>query len=228
MQLAELDPNQIRSLETSTPGETIQWAWETFNPNIAASSSFQTQSAPLLHLLSMHAPKIEVYFIDTGFHFKETLTYRDRLAKLLNLNLQIAKPDLYGKEFINKFGELYQTKPESCCSINKIFPLQQILKGKDAWISGIRRDQSPHRKDTPVISHNKFLDLEKICPMVHWSNQDVLDYIQRYKLPKHPLLEYGYRSVGCAPCTAPVGQGDDDRAGRWRGFDKIECGMQII
>lgn len=218
--------NEFEHLENCSAAEILYWAAKTFRSKLALTSSFQTQSLPLLHLVSRICPTIPVFFLDTGFHFKETIEFRDRLKCELGINILTLQP-LYGHDaFIQKYGKLYQSNPNMCCYLNKVEPLQRALKGYDAWISGIRRDQTETRRNTPVVSIQNN-GLYKICPMVHWSSEDVQAYVDRFKLPEHPLLSKGYQSIGCSPCTSPVKAGEGSRSGRWAGVEKTECGLHF-
>ncbi len=214
-----------RALDGASPADVLRWAWETFGPSIAASSSFQSQSAPLLHLIATTVPELPVLFLDTGFHFQETLAYRDQLADDFGLNLVVLRPGMGHEGFRRRYGELYRRDPDLCCYLNKVEPMERALDGQRAWISGIRRDQAPTRADTPLVSR---LDsgLYKVCPMAEMTRRDVWAYAQRHGFGEHPLLSRGYVSVGCAPCTRPVwDDGDDERSGRWAGRGKTECGL---
>ncbi|NOZ49634.1 MAG: phosphoadenylyl-sulfate reductase [Chloroflexi bacterium] len=214
-------------LETLTPQDILIWAWETFGPRIAATSSFQTQSVPLLHMIAEVTLQLPVFFLDTGFHFPETLAYRDRLIATYGLNVEVLRAGMGHDDFLRRFGDLYRRDPDRCCYINKVEPLRRAMRGLKAWISGIRRDQTPERRHTPVVSLQDN-GIYKICPMVTWTRRDVWKYIADYDLPEHPLLTRGYLSVGCAPCTRPVGEDEDERAGRWSGQAKAECGLHTM
>lgn len=228
LNIAENDLDSLNhSLEDASPKEIINWAWDSFGPEIAASSSFQTQSVPLLHILSQAAPEMTVLFIDTGFHFEETLAFRDRLAIEFNLRIKVIQPQIVGKKFLETYGPLYEQSPDACCFMNKVAPIQRELNGYQAWISGIRRDQTSYRLESPVIGKHPFLEQYKINPLVNWTWKDVEGYIVEHNLPRHPLWEQGYRSIGCAPCTAPVGEAEHPRVGRWPGSAKDECGIHI-
>lgn len=213
-------------LEGADTAQILEWAWETFAPRIALSSSFQQQSLPLLHIASQVASEMPVLFLDTGFHFPETLSFRAELEKLLGLRVQIVRPETGHEGFRRLHGELYRSNPDLCCHINKVEPMKRALDGLDAWVSGIRRDQTRARAQAPVLSLSAD-GIVKICPMLSWSRRDVWEYINRHGLPSHPLLQHGYISVGCAPCTRPVTDGGDDRAGRWAGSQKTECGLHF-
>jgi phosphoadenosine phosphosulfate reductase len=224
----QIDLDEINTrFEGESPGEILKWAWRTFKSGkIAATSSFQSQSLPLLHLISTHTPELPVLFIDTGFHFPQTLAFRDRLARELGLNIRILKPGESPNRFKWQHGELYHSNPDLCCYLNKVKPLQEAKKGLDAWVTGIRRDQTQMRADTPVVSIDED-GVYKICPMATWKREEIWSYIQERDLSTHPLLTQGYLSIGCAPCTRPVFSGEDERDGRWLGQLKTECGLHI-
>jgi len=205
-------------LEDATPEEIIRWAVDTFGRDVVASSSFQTQSVPLLHIISRTCPDLPILFVDTGYHFPETLRFRDALQEAWGLNVVTVGPTLSRPCYPPPCD------PERCCHLRKVEPMQRALQGYRAWITGIRRDQTAQRR------HMRVLELQpgglfKINPLVNWTRDDVQAYITRHELPAHPLYKYGYRSVGCAPCTRPVADGEDERAGRWVGLDKTECGL---
>lgn len=221
------DGDRPESLEGEHPETVLRWAWENFAPSVAATSSFQTQSLPLLHMISRAAPRMPVLFLDTGFHFPETLSYRDRVVEELDLNLKVLEPKIGHDGFLQEYGELYRRNPDLCCHINKVEPLERAKAGLEAWVAGIRRDQTEARKGTPVVDRNDD-GLLKVCPMVTWTEADVEDYVEQHDLPRHPLHGQGYRSIGCAPCTRRVDpDAEDARAGRWAGSQKTECGLHL-
>lgn len=225
-----LDERELDSLahrfETASPQAILTWAWRTFGPTIAATSSFQTQSVPLLYMIAQATPQLPILFLDTGFHFPETLAFRDRLMAEWQLNVQVLKPKVGYEGFRRQYGDLFRSDPDMCCYINKVEPLQEARRHLSGWIAGIRRDQTPQRRHTPIIgrqSNGQF----KICPMATWTQRDIWQYISAHDLPIHPLLKDGYMSIGCAPCTRPIGQDEDERAGRWSERNKTECGLHI-
>jgi phosphoadenosine phosphosulfate reductase len=227
--LAIQDIVQInQEMETASPGKILAWAWDIFGEGLVVSSSFQTQSIPLLHVISQVVPQVPVMFVDTGFHFPETLQFRDRLVEQFCLNLVVVKPAIYGQEFVDTFGPLYAQTPDACCFHNKVVPFQLRLKEYSAWVTGIRRDQTVSRKNAPVVGQHPFLAVFKISPMVNWSSKDIDAYIAEHDLPRHPLWELGYRSIGCQPCTVPVRVDENDRNGRWPHRDKSECGVHTL
>lgn len=214
-----------QEFETKTPQEIIAWAVDRFSPYLAMSSSFQTQSMPLLHMATRIHPEIPIFFIDTGYHLWETLMFREQLATAWNLKIVDLYRDSRWDVFVRQHARTLPLEdPNLCCYLHKVQPMQTALHGYKAWISGIRRDQ------TSVRAQAKFLELQedgllKINPLLNWTKADVNRYIGENNLPKHPLYEKGYRSVGCAPCTIAIGVTDDERAGRWVGRGKVECGL---
>ena len=214
-----------QEFETKTPQEIIRWAVDAFWPQIALSSSFQTQSVPLLHMASLIRRDILIFFLDTGYHFWETHMFREQLASYWQLNVLDLYRDTRWDEFArNRTRSLPVDDPNLCCFIHKVQPMQKALKDMKAWISGIRRDQ------TPVRAHAKILELQddgllKINPLLNWTKEDIKRYSQEHRLPAHPLFQRGYRSIGCSPCTIAIGMNDDERAGRWAGRGKVECGL---
>lgn len=215
-----------KSLEKSSAPLILHWAADTFGKRLVVTSSFQTQSLPLLHLVSRICPNVCVLFLDTHFHFDETIDFKDQLINDFGINVQILEPELSKSEFLSKHGKLYERDPSMCCFFNKVDPLQRELDGVDAWISGVRRDQTKERHDTPIVSLQPNGKI-KICPLALWTENDVEKYIKIYRLPRHPLWNRGYKSIGCEPCTAPVENGEDYRSGRWQYFTKTECGLHL-
>ncbi len=213
--------------ENATPEDLLTWAWQTFNGQLAITSSFQTQSVPLLHMVARLIPELPILFIDTGFHFPETLAYRHSLAEALNLKVIDVKPQWTREQFVAEHGELYKVDPDLCCRLNKVEPLEAALTNYKAWLTGIRRDQTKHRAHSCIVSWLPQLNVYKVNPLANWTAVDVNAYIEKYDLPVHPLWEQGYRSIGCAPCTAPITAQQNERAGRWPGIEKSECGLHI-
>ncbi|MBK8047782.1 MAG: phosphoadenylyl-sulfate reductase [Anaerolineales bacterium] len=225
--MAELDLAEVNQrLESAEPPQILEWAWQQFAPRIAATSSFQSQSLPLLHMITRVTPEMPVFFLDTGFHFQETLEFRDRLMAEWGLRVQNLSAEMGHVAFGRQYGQLHNTNPDLCCFINKVEPLRLAKAGLDAWITGIRRDQTDTRRDATIVSLERD-GAYKICPMLNWTKQDVWRYINRHELPVHPLLSQGYMSIGCAPCTRPIVDGEDERSGRWAGTNKTECGLHL-
>jgi phosphoadenosine phosphosulfate reductase len=211
--------------EAKTPQEILKWAVDSFWPQITLSSSFQTQSMPLLHMASQVRRDILVFFLDTGYHFWETLIFREQIASEWHLNVLDLYRDTRWDTFARQHTRTLPVEdPNLCCFLHKVQPMQKALKDMQAWITGIRRDQTAFR------AHANILELQpdgllKINPLLNWTKTDVQRYMEENHLPSHPLFEKGYRSLGCAPCTVAIGINDDERAGRWRGRGKVECGL---
>lgn len=194
---------------------------------IFASSSLQTNSLPLLHIISRVAPETPVYFLNTGYHFPETLAFRQQVKELLGLNITdlfSAVPKYQQRDDAGRL--LFTSDPDYCCYLNKIQPLEPILASHDVWISGVRGDQSKVRAQLKreEKAPNGVL---RYHPMLGWTSKMVYDYIREHKLPKHPLEGEGYVSIGCEPCTRKIDVDAllDDRNGRWFGLNKTECGL---
>ncbi len=165
-------------------------------------------------------------FLDTGFHFPETLAFRDELVRRLGLNLEVLTPRGGHEGFLEQHGQLHRTDPDLCCHLNKVEPLDDALEGYAGWVAGVRRDQTAARAHAPIVELTEGGQL-KLAPIADWTQRDVWQYVHDHDLPEHPLLERGYPSVGCAPCTRAVLDGEDARAGRWAGSGKTECGLHL-
>lgn len=233
MSMAQVKHFDLKKLnerfEKAQPEEILRWAIDEFSPNIALTSSFQTESVVLLHMASKVDPNTKIFFLETGWHFKETIDFKDEIVKRLKLtNVADLKADQKTREEFNqKTGNKpYEVNPDYCCQINKVDPLDQALKGLDAWISGIRRSQSKTRKDVSIVE--EYQGLFKINPLANVTSGDIWWYLKEHQLPKHPLFDKGYLSIGCWPCTRPVQAGDDERSGRWAGTEKTECGIHTF
>ena len=217
------------ALETGDPRAILTWAASTI-PRLAIATSFQSNGLVILHLMRELRSDVPVLFLDTGFHFDETLAFKEQITKMWDLNVI----DLRGEHgSARRQAEihgpaLYQRDPDKCCFINKVEPLQRALADYDGWISGLRRDQSPLRAETPIVEAQMLPsgdEVMKIHPLAHWTRADVGAYITEHSIPTHPLLEQGFRSIGCQPCTRAISDTEDERAGRWDGTAKTECGI---
>lgn len=216
-----------QELRNATPQEILAWAARQFEGTLAVSSSFQPLSVPLLHMVSGIAPQTPVIFLDTGFHFPETLAYRDRLVSELRLNLRIARAkEPTDPSDLASRTDLYKRDPDRCCYLNKVEPMAEAMREFDAWVSGIRRDQASTRTTAEVVEEGA--GVVRIHPLANWTARDLFQYMHDHNLPDHPLFERGYMSVGCAPCTRPPRPGEGERAGRWAGSEKTECGLHTI
>jgi len=194
------------------------------NKRIFISSSFQTHSIPLLHIFSQVVKNIDVVFINTGFHFPETLNFRDEVVKLLGLNLIDAQSLVSKKQQRDADEQFYfVSDPDYCCFLNKFQPLEPYLMQYDIWVTGVRADQSSARKNMQIEQEAPF-NTTRFHPILDWSPKQIYDYRKRYNLPEHPLDKEGYQSIGCAPCTRKLDL-SDERSARWFGMNKTECGL---
>ena len=205
----------------------LRKAIEAYAGKIALVSSMGVDSAVLLHIASKVDKNVPVIFLDTEKHFRETLAYRDLLVERFGLtNFKNINPDTARLKAEDADGELHKSNPDACCNLRKVGPLDSVITGYEARITGRKRYQTPDRKDMPILELGG--RQAKVNPLAYWSAKDVTNYIQHYDLPAHPMWSLGYTSIGCQPCTTRVGEGEDPRAGRWRNFDKDECGIHYI
>ncbi|HYC23829.1 MAG TPA: phosphoadenylyl-sulfate reductase [Candidatus Bathyarchaeia archaeon] len=219
---------QNEVFERSTPQQILAWTVETFAPDAVLTCSFQHEGVVLAHMLRSLAPATPIFFIDTGYHFPETLAYRDELIERFGFPVRNLSSVMPREEFVAKYGDdLYSRDPDLCCKINKVEPLRLALVGVRAWINGRRRDQALTRRRMPIAEQLQG-GLIKVNPLAAWTSRDTFRYLSEHDIPTHPLFEQGYTSIGCAPCTRPVLAGDDERSGRWAGFNKTECGLHTV
>jgi phosphoadenosine phosphosulfate reductase len=212
------------TLEGRTAEEIATWAAGAFGEDLIVAASMQDVILP--HLFSARIPGVQVLFLQTGYHFPETLLTRDVAARSLPITVVEAMPVQSVAEQDAEYGErLHDRDPNLCCFLRKVDPLARALDGHAAWVTGVRRIEAPTRAGTPIVSWDDKHDLVKINPLVAWSDQDVEAYQVEHDLPRNPLVAQGYPSIGCAPCTRRVAPGEDPRAGRWSGNDKTECGI---
>lgn len=216
----EVVENTIKELESLLSG------YKNNNRDVYATSSFQTQSIPLLHILSTHFKHVKVIFLDTGFLFPETYQFKRTLEELLSLEIITISPKTSKHLQIDKDSNLFQYSidADKCCGINKVNPLSDFWTDGDVWISGVRRDQSSIRKAMNKVEERN--GITKVHPMLEWNSKNIYDYIKSNNLPKHPLEKDGYISIGCVPCTHKY-NADSQRGGRWLGSEKTECGLHI-
>ncbi len=214
-----------KDFESASPQEIIRWAVDTFCPHIVLSSSFQTQSVPLLHMVKEIKPNMRVFFLDTGMHFWDTLIFREHIQKIWKLDVVDLRPDEKWRTVLRHFGsDLPETDPNLCCYIRKVQPMQKAMDGVSAWITGIRRDQTENRARSEILEYKRN-GLLRIAPFLSWTLDDVFDYIAQNDLPRHPLPVDHYPSIGCKPCTRAIQPGEAPRSGRWTGKSKTECGL---
>lgn len=211
--------------------EVLRWAVRSFRGRLALSLSFgNAEGVVLLDMLSRLTDPagVRVFTIDTGFLFEITKRYRQEVAERYGVALEVREPKLSVAEQAKKYGEkLYERDPDLCCAMRKIEPQRWALKDCDAWISGIRRDQTPQRANTPLMGWEDRYGVVKVSPLAAWTAEDVEAYVEEHDVPLNPLLARGYKSIGCEPCTRPVAEDEDPRAGRWSGQEKTECGLHF-
>ncbi len=204
--------------------EILAASIDEFAGRIALVSSFGAESAALLHLVAAVNPALPVFFIDTGKHFVQTGGYREDLTHRLGLtDVRSIRPDTAEIASVDPKGDLWRRDNDACCSLRKVRPLARALEGFDAWITGRKRMHGNLRSHLPIVQAAP--PHLKINPLARWSASDIAAYMTAHELPPHPLVETGFSSIGCWPCTAPTAPGDDARAGRWRGLEKTECGI---
>ncbi|AYL39213.1 MULTISPECIES: phosphoadenylyl-sulfate reductase [Streptomyces] len=223
----ELQQLAIRAgteLEEAPALEILRWAVDTFGSRLCVTSSME--DAVVAHLAARVAPGVDVVFLDTGYHFPETIGTRDAVEAVLDVNLVTLLPRQTVAEQDAEYGpELYRRDPDRCCDLRKVQPLEEGLAGYDAWVTGLRRFDSEQRAGTPVVDWDARRQKVKISPIARWTREDVDMYIAEHGVLVNPLLSDGYGSVGCAPCTRRTLPGEDARAGRWTGRAKTECGL---
>lgn len=224
VELRALATQAGRDLEDAPALEILRWAADTFGDRFCVTSSME--DAVVAHLASRVRPGVDVVFLDTGYHFPETIGTRDAVAAVLDVNVRTLTPRQTVAQQDAAYGpKLHDRDPDLCCSLRKVKPLQEGLAGYAAWATGLRRVESPTRAETPVVGWDERRQKVKVSPIARWSDQDVESYVAEHGVLTNPLLTDGYPSIGCAPCTRRVAPGEDVRAGRWAGSDKTECGL---
>lgn len=208
------------------PEYVIRWAVDTFGDKLAVGTSLGAEAVVIMDLVMRVAPATPFIFLDTDFHFQDTLDLLARLRARFGANIVIAKTELTPAQQAEKFGEgLFFRDPAQCCEMRKIAPMRRALAGYQAWITGMRKDQTEVRAYALPADWDGKFGLVKVGPILDWTWDQVWEYIRKHDLPYNRLHDMGYPSIGCAPCTRPVKPGEDPRAGRWAGFDKTECGL---
>src|SRR5215813_2277327 len=213
-------------LDESAPEATLAWAFEQFENRLTIATGFGAEGVALIDMAVKLNPAVDVFFLDTGFLFPETYDLRKRIEDRYHIQIREVKTDITPDQQEQKFGaKLWSTNPDLCCRLRKLEPLKDALKGREAWITAIRQDQTIERSNARVVEWDYQWRLVKINPLVHWSKHRVWEYIAANNVPFNPLHERGYPSIGCTHCTQPVREGEGERSGRWAGLAKKECGM---
>jgi len=212
--------------ENAEPEAILRWAGETFGPDLALATGFGAEGCVLIAMLSNLSAGTRIFYLDTDLLFPETYALVDRLEARYGVRFERRATRVSLAEQAGKYSErLWERQPNLCCGLRKVEPLQEMLSGLSAWVTALRREQSPTRTNIGLVERDERFGLIKINPLATWSTRDVWDYIARHKVPYNPLHDQGYPSIGCVPCTTPVQIGENARAGRWRGLNKTECGI---
>lgn len=217
-------------LASAKPWDIVAWAVERFHPKLTMATAFGPEGCAIMHMLSRIEPGVRVFNLDTGYQFAETLALRDRIARELGVEVEMVRPaDTVAEYEKRNGGPVYTHDPDRCCRERKLLPMRGAVVGYDAWISSIRADQSRHRAAASVVGWDAKYNLFKVNPLLGWTQRDVWDYVARHQVPYNPLHDQGYPSIGCWPCTRAVQPGEtDERAGRWAGSSKTECGLHSL
>jgi phosphoadenosine phosphosulfate reductase len=218
-------------LLTATPQEVLAWAAERFHPRLLMATAFGAEGCCIIHMLAEIQPLTTVINIDTGYQFAETLDLRERLAARYGIVVEYVRPELSVPEYEAEHGgPLHPHRPDQCCHDRKILPLRRAVRelAPLAWISAIRKDQTADRGKADVVQWDAKFNLTKVNPLLNWTKKDVWGFVHKHEVPYNVLHDRDYPSIGCWPCTRPVQAGEDDRAGRWAGKVKKECGLHVI
>jgi phosphoadenosine phosphosulfate reductase len=218
-----------RHLEGKSPQAILRWAVAEFHPRLTMATAFGAEGCCLIHMLAEIEPNVRIFNLDTGYQFQETLELRERIKQRYGIEVELVRPEMTVAEYEAEHGgPLYNIRPDQCCHDRKIVPLRRAVYGYDAWISAIRRDQTNHRAVAGVVQWDAKFNLVKVNPLLSWTKKDVWAFIVQHDVPYNPLHDQNYPSIGCWPCTRPVADGEDERAGRWAGTAKKECGLHVI
>jgi len=218
-----------RELENAAPQAVLRWAVDAFHPRLTMATAFGAEGCCLIHMLAEIEPGVRIFNLDTGYQFPETLELRERIKQRYGTAVEFIRPELTVPEYEAEHGgPLYRIRPDQCCHDRKLQPLRQAVVGYDAWISAIRRDQTAHRAAAGVVQWDAKFNLVKINPLLSWTRNDVWSFVLKHEVPYNPLHDRGYPSIGCWPCTQPASADGDERAGRWAGTGKKECGLHVL
>jgi phosphoadenosine phosphosulfate reductase len=214
------------NMETMRPQEILRWTWDTYGSDLTMATAFGPEGCVLIAMLAQITKDIHIFNLDTGYQFPETLETRERLIERYGIPIHFVRADQSVQDMEAAHGgPIHGTNSDLCCHIRKVVPLAKAVDGYEAWIAAIRRDQTPDRAVSPIIGWDKKFNLVKVNPLANWTKADVWAYIRTHDVPYNPLNDMGYPTVGCWPCTRAVKAGEDERAGRWSGTSKTECGL---
>jgi len=217
------------ALEQASAAEILAWTAKRFAPGFTMATAFGPEGMVLIHLLAEVAPETRVFNLDTGYQFQETLEMVERVRQRYGIEVHLERPEQTVTEYEAAHGgPLYRTNPDQCCFDRKSTVLRRAIRGKYAWASAIRRDQSPDRARSSIVGWDKKFQLVKVSPLANWNKAQVWDFIVKHDVPYNPLHDQGFASIGCQPCTRAILFGEDERAGRWSGTAKTECGLHTL
>jgi len=216
-------------LKGKSAHDILRWAVETFYPRLTMATAFGPEGNCIIHMLAEIEPRVRVFNIDTGYQFPETLALRERIKERYGIEVEYVRADTTVPEYEHKHGgPVYVFDTDQCCHDRKITPLRRGVVGYDAWISAIRKDQTKDRAQANIVQWDAKFKLVKVNPLLEWTKNDVWKFITTHDVPYNPLHDHGYPSIGCWPCTRAVAPGEDERAGRWAGTQKKECGLHVV
>lgn len=221
--------NACAQLEGQPPEGILRWAVATFFPRLTMATAFGPEGNCIIHMLAEIEPRVRIFNLETGYQFPETLELRERIKQKYGIEVEFIRPEMTVAEYEEEHGgPLYVIRPDQCCFDRKLTQLHKAVVGYDAWISAIRKDQTADRGKASIVQWDSKFKLVKISPLLNWTKQDVWKFISKNDVPYNPLHDQGYPSISCWPCTTPVNEGEDERAGRWRGTGKKECGLHVV
>jgi phosphoadenosine phosphosulfate reductase len=223
--LDELE-RESQALEKASPQEILGWAIDRYAPKFTMATAFGPEGMVLIHMLSQIDPNTPIFNLETGYQFPETLALREEVKRRYGIEVELKRPKLTVQEYEKlNGGPVYKQDPNRCCADRKLSVLREAAVGFDAWASAIRRDQSADRAAAPIVGWDKKFGLVKVSPLANWTKKQVWSLITKENIPYNPLHDQGFTSIGCWPCTRSVLPGEDERAGRWSGYAKTECGL---
>jgi phosphoadenosine phosphosulfate reductase len=231
--MVTFSPEQIQAAEQAlagkSPQEILRWTVERFFPKLTMATAFGPEGNCIIAMLAEIEPRVRIFNLETGYQFQETLDLRERIKEKYGIEVEYVRAELSVAEYEAEHGgPLYNLRSDQCCHDRKVLPLRNAVVGYDAWISSIRKDQTAHRARAGVVQWDAKFSLVKVNPLLGWTKKDVWAFVMKHEIPYNPLHDQGYPSVGCWPCTRPVQDGEDERAGRWAGTVKKECGLHVI
>jgi phosphoadenosine phosphosulfate reductase len=217
------------ALADKSPEDILRWAVQRFFPRLTMATAFGAEGCCIIHMLAEIEPRVRIFNLETGYQFAETLAMRERIRERYGIDVEWVRPETTVEEYEKQHGgPLYVIRSDQCCHDRKIVPLRRSLAGYDAWISAIRKDQTDHRAKASVVQWDRKFELAKVNPLLGWTKKDVWGFVMKHAIPYNPLHDQNYPSIGCWPCTQPVANGADERAGRWGGTVKKECGLHVV